>query len=82
MLEPVKYEFPPEAEAFTRQTYTARAKAITAKSNAERRKITGQAIALGVVCFLSVFALGFGGAAVVDQGWENIQNTRIANVEQ
>lgn len=55
MLEP--YTFPPESEVFVRQAYLARAKAISAKSAAEHRKITGRGIVVGVVMFLSMFSL-------------------------
>ncbi len=46
-----------EDQLFTEFPYLARAKAIDAKSAAERRKITSRGIALGVVSFLSIFAL-------------------------
>ena len=39
------------------ETYTARAKTITAKANAERRKSRRDGIMFGLVAFLSIFAL-------------------------
>lgn len=57
MLEPVTYEFPTETEVFARQAYTDRAKAINATSDAERSKIRRDSLIVGLVAFLSLFAL-------------------------
>jgi hypothetical protein len=59
MTHPCRFPFLdcPGCDRCAVQSYTARAKAISAKAKAERRKITGRGIALGVVAFLSIFAL-------------------------
>lgn len=41
--------------------------------------INRQSVIVGAVCFLSIFALGFIGAAVIDIGRDNIKNWMVAN---
>lgn len=78
----VPYTFPSETELFVHQPYTDAMDEAKARSTAILAKSYGQTAAILLLSGIVIFSLGIGIAAIVDQGWENIQNTRIANVEQ